>query len=339
MKYDPIKRGAIILIALLAIAPLSGCGEKESNDIEASGIIETTDVTLSARVAGNIVRSDVREGSRVRPGDTLLVVDDSDLQLQRRGLLAGVDVARSQYDLVRNGARSEDIAQADEAMRQAKITLDNAADDERRYRQMLEVGSISQKDYLNIKTRYEVAMRGYNASRLSFEKIRSGSRTEDISTARAREEQAAAQLAAIEKKIEDCIVTAPLNGVVTRRGVEVGEFVNVGANLLTISKTDLVKLKIYVPENQLGRIKLGQAAELTTDTYNDKRYRGTVTYISPTAEFTPKNVQTKDDRVKLVYEVQIEVPNIDGDLKAGMAADARVGEEIGDRKDEIGGRR
>lgn len=328
MKYDHINRGPLFLTSILALALLGGCGKEEGRSpIEASGIIETTDVTVSARAAGNIMRADVKEGSRVRAGDTLLVVDDSDLQLQRRALLAGVDVARYQYELVRNGARSEDIAQADEAMRQAKITLDNAADDERRYRQMLEAGGISQKEYLNIKTRYEVAMRSYNASRLAFEKVRSGSRNEDISTARAREEQAAAQLASIEKKIDDCIVTAPLDGVVTRRGVEAGEFVNVGASLLTISKTDLVKLKIYVPENQLGRVKLGQPAELTIDTYDDKRYRGQVTYISPTAEFTPKNVQTKDDRVKLVYEVQIEVPNTDGDLKAGMAADARVVEE------------
>jgi HlyD family secretion protein len=322
MKYDMINARTALLAGLALALIAGGCAKKESGALEASGIIETTDVTVSSRAVGNVMRMDVREGDRVRAGQVLLVVDDSDLQLQKKQLLAGVDVATYQYDLVRNGARGEDVAQADEAVRQAKLAMDNAADDERRYGEMLTVGSISKKDYLNVKTKADVAARQYDAARIAYEKLRNGSRREEVSTAGARREQASAQLAAIDKKIEDCTVTSPLDGVVTRKAVEMGEFVNMGSNLVTITKTDVVKLKIYVPEDQLGRVKLGQTAKLKIDTFKDKVYNGRVTYIAPTAEFTPKNVQTKDDRVKLVYEVQIEAPNTDGDLKAGITAEA-----------------
>ncbi len=318
----------VLPCAVLALVAVS-CSKEQANGIEASGIIETTDVTISARVAGPILRINVREGDHVRAGDTLFVIDDADLRVQRAGMLAGVDVARSQYDLVKNGARREDIGQAEEAMRQAKLTMENVADDQRRYAELLKVGSISEKDFVNVKTRLAVAERQYRAAALAVEKLRNGSRSEDVSTARARREQAATQVDAVDRRIKDCIAYAPIEGVVTRKAMEAGEFVNTGTGVLTVSRTDMVKLKIYVPENQLGRVKLGQKAELTIDTYNDRKYSGRVTYVSPTAEFTPKNVQTKDDRVKLVFEVQIEVPNPSGDLKSGMTADARLVDQSG----------
>lgn len=309
---------------LLAACALASCSKSDDGRVEASGIIETTDVTISARAAGPLVAMKVREGDRVRRGDTLFVVDDGDLRVQRTQLTAGVDVARYQYDLVRNGSRSEDVAQAEEAVRQAKLTMDNAEDDRQRYSEALKVGSISEKDYRNIATRYEIAVRQYRAAGIARDKLRHGSRGEDISTARARREQAAAQVAALDRRINDCVVLAPTDGIVTRRAFDVGESVGIGTGVVAITKTDLVKLKIYVPENMLGRVKVGQAADLKIDTFNDRTYRGRVTYIAPTAEFTPKNVQTKDDRVKLVFEVQIEVPNPKGELKAGITAEATL---------------
>jgi len=324
-KIITLRRAWTPVLALAAGIALSGCSSRDENDpLTASGIIETTDVTVSARASGNILRMIAREGKDLRVGDTIAVVDDADLRLQAEQLRAAIDVAQAQYDLVRNGSRVEDIAQSDESVQQAKANLDNAEDDRRRYADLLKVGSISQKDFENMKTRYEVALRQYNAARIGSQKLRRGSRSEDIAAAQARLEQARAQLAATEKKIADCAILAPIDGIVTRKGIEEGEFVTVGAGVVTISRTDMVKLKIYIPEDELGRVKLGQPAELMIDTFREKRYLGHVTYISPTAEFTPKNVQTKDDRVKLVFEVQIEVPNASGELKSGITADARL---------------
>ncbi|HVZ39524.1 MAG TPA: efflux RND transporter periplasmic adaptor subunit [Candidatus Kapabacteria bacterium] len=310
--------------AIIAITA-TGCSKKDDGSLEASGIIETTDITISARAAGPLVRMYVHEGDVVHAGDTLFTVDDSDLRLQRSQLVAGVDVARFQYDLVKNGARSEDVGQADEALRQAKLAMDNAADDVRRLGDLLKVGSVAEKDYDNAKNRYDISVRQYNAAKLGLEKLHRGSRPEDVSSARARREQAAAQVVALDKKIEDCVALAPGDGIVTRRAVDQGEFVNIGTGVVTISKVNPVKLKIYVAENELGRVKVGDTADVKIDTFNDRIYRGRVTYISPTAEFTPKNVQTKDDRVKLVFEVQIDVANPNGELKTGITAEAKLG--------------
>jgi HlyD family secretion protein len=318
-----IDRAGLAMLAIALLLPACS-SKKESDPLAASGIIETTDVTVSSRVAGNILRMKAHEGDRVSAGDTIAVVDDTDLRLQTAQLRAAVDVSQAQYDLARNGSRPEDIAQSDESVQQAKANLDNAEDDQRRYTELLKVGSISQKDYENVRTRYEVALRQYKAAQIGSQKLRRGTREEDIAAARARVEQARAQLAATEKKIADCAVLAPVAGVVTRKGTEEGEFVNVGTGIVTISQTETVKLKIYIAEDELGKVKLGQKADLVIDTFKDKHYIGQVTYISPTAEFTPKNVQTKDDRVKLVFEVQIEVPNRNGELKSGLTADAKL---------------
>jgi len=317
--------GRFLLLLSVASLALGACSnDKESAGVEASGIIEATEVTVSARAAGSIVRLYVHEGDRVSVGDTLLAVDDSDLQLQARQLEAGVEVARAGYELAAHGARREDIASAEEAVHQAQINLESARQDRDRFADLYGTHSVTEKVYEDAKTRYDLAERQLNTAQLNYRKLQSGSRSEDIAAAQARLEQAEAQLAAVQKKISDAHLLAPVDGVVTDRAVDVGEFVNIGSNTLTIARIDPMKLKIYVPENELGKVKLGQAADLTIDTYADRHYQGKVTYISPTAEFTPKNVQTKDDRVKLVFEVEIEVDNPNGDLKSGITADARL---------------
>jgi HlyD family secretion protein len=132
--------------------------------------------------------------------------------------------------------------------------------------------------------------------------------------------QAKARVALAEKAASDCTVTAPADGVVTTRSREPGEFVGPGAPLVTISRLDEVWLSIYVPEPNLGRVKLGQAAQVRIDG-SDRQFKGTVTFISPEAEFTPRNVQTPDERAKLVYRVKITLPNPEGVFKPGMPAD------------------
>ncbi len=312
---------SILLLALL----LPACSSTTSDDaVEASGVIETTDVVVSSRVAGAILELRVHEGDRVKRGDTLAVIDDTDLRLQADGLRAGVAVARAQFQQTSNGARSEDITQANETVRQATISLQSARDDVRRLDGLVQAGSIPEKTLSDARTRVDLAERQLAAVQANYQKFRRGSRTEEITAAHARLDQAEAQLAAIEKRVADCTIHAPTDGVITRKGFNAGEFINVGGGIVTISRTDPVKLKVYVPEDQLGRIKLGGVADVKVDTWADRVFHGRVIYISPTAEFTPKNVQTKDDRTKLVFEVQLEVVNPDGALKSGITAEARL---------------
>jgi HlyD family secretion protein len=314
------QRAALLLVSLV----LAACAGDDDTRLEASGTIEATDVTVSPLVTGPIVRLHVREGDRVRRGDVLARIDASDLELQREQLLAALDITRAQYELMRNGARSEDVAQAVAAERQAASALAQARDDLRRLEASFDAGGIAEKSVADARSRVEIARRSHESAQLAVTRLRGGARSEDLRAGRARERQAEAQLAVLEKKIDDCTVVAPADGVVTTVAAEEGEFAAAGAPLLTISKTSDVELTIYVPEGDLGRVSVGQKAELAVDAFDDRRFTGHVTYISPIAEFTPKNVQTKDDRVKQVFAVRIAVPNPDGALKAGLSADARL---------------
>jgi HlyD family secretion protein len=301
-----------------------GCGGEEDGRLAASGTIETIDITVSPLVSGPIVRLPAREGASVHRGETLAVIDASDLELQRAQLLAALDITRAQYEQLRNGPRSEDIAQAVAMERQAQATLDMAIDDLRRLEGSYAAGGIAEKAVADARKRVEVARQAHQSARLAVDRLRQGSRREELRAGSAREAQAAAQLEALEKKIDDCVVRAPADGVLTTVGVDEGEFAAAGGALMTISRTSDVELTVYVAEKDLGRVRLGQRADLTVDAYEGRHFNGRVTYISPEAEFTPKNVQTKDDRVKQVFEVRISAPNPDGALKAGLTADARL---------------
>ncbi|MBI5022133.1 MAG: efflux RND transporter periplasmic adaptor subunit [Ignavibacteriales bacterium] len=298
------------LLLFLVLLLLSGCSNKNGENISASGTIETKEVTVSAKVGGQVVRIFADEGKNVQAGDTLLLIDQSDLEIQFDQAKANADAADAQYKLAVQGARQEDIAQAE-------ATLENANADLKRNEQLFKEGSIAQKQLDDTRTRYILAKQTYD-------KVRKGSRPEEIDAARARLAQANAQVRAIKKKIDDSYVTAPFTGVITQKSIEEGEMIMPNSSLLRISQLQQVYLNIYISEVELARVKLGQEAKVYIDGEPAKSFPGKVTYISSIAEFTPKNVQTKEDRTKLVFGVKIEIQNPDGILKPGIPADAII---------------
>lgn len=299
----------------------AGCGGK-GNGIEASGILESVEVNVAARTAGQVMSLPVQEGSHVRKGDTIAVLDVETQQLQLQQAQAGVDLAEAQYQLLRNGARSEDLQSAEEAVRQTESSLRSARSDFDRLKELFATHSVSAKQYEDAETRMTVSQAQYNSAKQNLQKLQKFARTEDLSAARARVEQAKAQADLIRKQISDAHILAPVAGTVTYRPIEEGELIGNGAVVARISKLERMELMIYVNETELGKVKLGGAAEVSIDTYPDKRYPATIIYVSPVAEFTPRNVQTKDERTKLVFGVKLEVDNTSGELKSGMPADA-----------------
>jgi HlyD family secretion protein len=171
---------------------------------------------------------------------------------------------------------------------------------------------------------YDDAYNRYVAAEQTYQKLLTGSRKQEVEAAMARAESAAAQADLLEKKVRDCVITAPAEGTVTLRGIEPGEYVSPGARVFRITNLDRVKLMIYVAEADLGKIRTGQDASIFVDSHPDRPFPGTIVYISPIAEFTPKNVQTKEERTKLVFAVKVEADNLEGILKPGMPADASV---------------
>jgi HlyD family secretion protein len=171
---------------------------------------------------------------------------------------------------------------------------------------------------------YAVAQAGVEVAKAKLAAVQAGPRPEDVAIARAQLAQAEAALARMDVQISKLRLLAPRDGIVTERVADPGELAAPGATLLTLANLDQVTLTVYVPDMQMGRVHLGQEADVSVDAYPGETFKGTVTYIAAQAEFTPKNVQTKEERANLVFAVKITLANADHRLKPGMPADATL---------------
>jgi multidrug resistance efflux pump len=172
------------------------------------------------------------------------------------------------------------------------------------------------------ESQYELAAAGVGVAIRRLDELQAGPAEEDVAVAEAQVARAKAAGAILEAQLETMTLRSPIDGIVTSRSAHVGEAVLAGATLLTIANLDEVKLTIYVPEDELNRVYLGQEVEVQVDSFPGRVFTGTVSYISPRAEFTPKNVQTEKERVNMVFAVKVRLANPDHVLKLGMPADA-----------------
>jgi len=326
--------GAAGAASVSVLLLLSCRSQKKAEAINASGTIEAVEVSVAAKTSGQVDEVFVEEGARVQTGDQLAVIDSVSLAIQLRQAEAGVDLAESQLQLLLKGARVEDVRQTEEAAKQAEANLFLAGQDLKRIRSLFEKESAPAKVKEDAEVRYQVAEAQHEAAEQALLKIRKLSRPEEVRAAQARLAQAEAGRDLLKKTIADATIISPTSGIVTHKAVEAGEFVGPGTPLLIIADLDNVRLNIYVTEVELGRVRLGQLAEIRIDSYPDRVLSGTVVFISPEAEFTPKNVQTREERVKLVYRVKIEIPNPESILKPGMPADASIKTSFSRKKQE-----
>ncbi len=302
--------GRIILRVVPVLLALQACGDYDGISVTATGTIEATEVTVSAQVGGVAKYFRADEGSIVMAGDTLAVLDAIDWVYQLRQAEANLAAVDAQYKLAARGARQEDLIQAEASFRSAET-------DVKRMEELAPTGSVSSKQLEDARTRFTLAQQ-------SYEKLKRGSRQEEIEIARARRDQAEAQVSSLKKKVSDCTIVSPISGTVTKRFVEQGELVGPGMSVFRVANLSEMDIMIYVSETELPKVKLGQSAKVMVDAFSDREFQGKVVFISPTAEFTPKNIQTKDERTKLVFGVKVHVFNPDGSLKAGIPADVSL---------------
>src|SRR5574338_73382 len=309
-------KASLIFLTLTTFLFFIGCSSiDEKMFIEASGTIESTNIIISSRTAGNIKKMNFSEGAKVSIGDTILIIDHEMLDIQLRQSIASKDVTEAQLKLMLAGARKEDINQAEQSLNQAKVNYETAERDKARMKSLYDSRSITQKQYEDAVARYDLMAAQYSAANENLAKVKQIFRKEEIDQAKANLNKSIAGVDLLEKNIRDSYVTSPINGFLVKTFVEHDETVTPMSSLFKVSDLDVVELVIYVSEVELGLVKLGQKAEVTIDTFEDKVYDGKVTYISPEAEFTPKNIQTKDERTKLVLAGKIEIPNKNYDLK------------------------
>lgn len=313
---------AIILATCLIFYSCSNQNENEK--IEASGTIEATNITVSSKISGEIKSILFDEGSKVQAGDTIIILDNEIYLLQLKQAEALSLISEAQFQLSKKGARSEDIAQAEALLNQSEINYQQAKKDKERFETLYATNSVTNKQYEDVLLKFKIATEQYYAAKENLNKVKNFTRPEELKQAEGKFIQAKANEELIKKYIRDSYVTAPSDGIIAKKFVEKGESVTQMSSLFKISDLSNVELLIYVSEEELGKVKLGQKAEIFVDAYKDKSFSGEVIYISPEAEFTPKNIQTKDERTKLVFAVKIKIKNPDYELKPGMPADAII---------------
>lgn len=329
-----MKRLIITATAGLAIA----CAEEAPTDrLRVSGHVEATETRLAPEVGGRVLTLTVKEGDRVEPGQTILTLDTRDVQLAIDRAKAEQAAAEAQLRLVQAGARPEDLRQAQSQIdtiraesAAARAELESAEQDLVRFDTLLKNNSGSRKQRDDAETRRNVARDrvAQSESRIksaeeTLAKLRAGARREEVDAARARVNVVSAQIASLEKGLTDASLTSPVAGIVTEKLVEVGEVMPPRAPAVVIVDLDHAWADVFVPEPTVPMIKIGQQVQVFTDA-GGAGLPGTVAYSSPKAEFTPRNVQTAEERSKLVYRVRINVDNKDGVLKQGMPVEAEI---------------
>ena len=311
---------ALIAAGALSVASCS----RPSTDVEASGTIEATTVQVSSRAAGEILSMAASEGQQVHKGALLAEIDHDALDLQLGQARSGIDLAKAELALLVNGARGEDVSQAEESLTQAQQSLLTAQSDFDRTTRLFAAGAATPKERDDAEARLTSARAQSAAAEQALKKLQNFARPEDLKAAGARVSQAEYTARLLEKSVRDCTVTSPIEGTVTEKLSEAGELAAPGTGLYVIADLSTMKLTIYVPEADLGALRIGQQARIRIDSFPGKDFTGNVTWISPVAEFTPRDIQTKDERVKLVFAVRIEIANPDGVFKPGMPADAVI---------------
>ena len=310
---------ALFLALLLGGACRKGKG---SGEIVASGHVEATEVLISTKVAGTLLRLAVDEGSVVSGDQELARIDTTDTELALGAARAERAQAEAELRLRRAGSREEDIREAQAQVVRAEADLVGGTKDLERMEGLLAAGSGTTKARDDARTRRDVAQAGLDAARERLRRLRAGSRPEEIDASAARLEGAQARIAQLEQQLRDAVVTSPLAGVVTEKLAEPGELVARGGGLVVVTNLASAWLNAYVAEPDLARLRLGQDASVRTD--DGQTRRGHVSFVASRAEFTPKNVQTRDERVKLVYRIKVALDNADGLFKPGMPAEARL---------------
>ncbi len=295
-----------------------------TGELRLSGNIEVTDAEVSFRIPGHVIERAVDEGDQVLSGGVIARLDSADLQHSVALQQAELDNARAVLAEMTAGYRVEEIAQAEAALAQAEAERQRAETEWRRDRELFAKDLIAAREAETSRATREVAEGRAKELQERLAMLRKGFRSEQVEQARARLKMAEEALAQALTRLGYAVLMAPLDGVVLSENVEPGEYVAAGTPVVTLGRLDPVWLRAYISETDLGRVKLGQSARISTDTYPGREYRGTVTFIAQDAEFTPKNVQTEKERVKLVYRIKITLPNPDQELKPGMPADAVI---------------
>lgn len=319
------KISILIALSILIIYPSHEYWKnyRDPNKIIAHGNVDIRDVDLGFRVSGRISEMRFEEGDLVKKGDILATLDKVPYENEIDSKKALVAQAEAELLKKRTGNRPEEIKVAESILNERKAALENAVRTYERQKDLVGKGATSKQAYDDaVRQRDEATARVRNATE-TFDLIKEGFRKEDIQAAEAALELAKANLASAQTNLDDTQLHAPTNGIIFSRVREPGAIVAAGSSIYTLSLHDPVWIRAYISELNLGHVKPGMEATVTTDS-TSKPFKGKLSFISPQAEFTPKTVATPELRTDLVYRIRVLVDDPEGELRQGMPVDVTI---------------
>ena len=306
------RKGLLILLAVLLAAGGAAWGllrSRREKPLVLSGSIEARDVEVGSLLGGRVAKVLVEEGASLSAGQPIVQfeTDLPDLQVQQEK--ARVEQARSNLVKALRGPRVEEIASA-------RAQAENAERERVRLKALLDQGIVA-------RGAYDTAATAARTAREAFLELQRGNRPEDIAVARALLEAEEKQLGYLERQRAESLVKAPAAGVIESIDLRPGDLVAANAPVARMLEPSQLWVRVFVPEPQLGRVRIGQRAALKVDTYPGREFPGRVVEIRTQAEYTPRNVQTLDQRMDQVFGVKVSVDAVP-ELKPGMAATVRL---------------
>jgi HlyD family secretion protein len=324
---NPKRRIALIVAGVIIVAGLAFVVVSRSRgqgELTLYGNVDIREVTLGFRVAGRLANLSVDEGDPVRAGQELARLDTTPIELEFNEARANASATGARLALLKSGYRAEDVEQARASVVERRAALTNAEQTLARQEQLKGTGAVAQRTYDDALAARDQARARLRAAEQALAQFESGYRKQEVAEAEANFARATAMAAQAEQHLADAVLRAPADGVVLTRTVEPGAILAAGSPVLTVSLRAPVWVRVYVSEPELGRVVPGRAVLLYTDARPSQPYHGRVGFVSPTAEFTPKNVETPDLRTALVYRARVVVTDPDPALRQGMPVTARL---------------
>ena len=314
-----------VLSLVVAATGLACGGSDDTSLVHLNGRLEAPLVDLAPKVSGRVVDVLVKEGQRVKAGDLLIVLDLGDTALDVERDRHGVESAQARLQDLAVGSRQAEVAAAEAEVADRKAAVDLAARELQRQEMLLakEVGT--ERDFDRARTDFERAAAAVRMSEERLALTREGFRQWQTAQARSEVNKARTQLRQSEVVARESEIRAPADAVVTHRLVEPGQLLAAGQNGLTLALTSRLYVRTFIPETKLGAVKHGQSAEVTVDAFPGQTFKAVVTEIAPDPEFTPKQVETRDERVNLVYGAKVDLSDgWNASLVPGQPAEIHV---------------
>jgi HlyD family secretion protein len=316
--------GTAIVVAIGVITYVVVRAQQGDGGLVLYGNVDIREVNLGFRVAGRVASLAVDEGDVVHAGQALGQLDVAPLERELHEAEGALASLKARHALLTAGYRPEEVAQARATLAERRAALLNAEQELARQSELRGTGATSQRGYDEARAARDEARARVTAAEQSLKQLAAGFRKEEVAESGANMLRAEASVAQSQLRLEDTTLKAPADGVILTRAVEPGAILASGATVFTLSLSRPVWVRAYVGEPDLGRAAPGAAVELYTDSRPGKPYHGRIGYVSPNAEFTPKNVETADLRTSLVYRLRIVVADPDAGLRQGMPVTVKL---------------